>query len=121
IIYLIGKVKAQIPRCERAFALLEKSVGLLRDRFAEYHRDVVTSQNPLILFERFVGDVAQNTSAKDARLAGEFRRIIQFFQKQIQARSATMDPHIARVFEVANENINLIAGADADEGEEKIV
>lgn len=114
IIYLLDQVKSRIPRCERAFALIEKSIGILKEKFNEYHKDVVTSQNPFILFERFVGDVARNSSSKDARLAGEFRRIIQFFQKQMQNHAGRIDPQIAKVFEVANANIDIMEKGEKD-------
>ena len=60
IISSIAQVKKQIPRCDKAFAKIEQSVGLLEGNFDGYYKDFIQSQNPSTIIESFVIDVSQS-------------------------------------------------------------
>lgn len=95
-----------MSRCKNAIRLIQKSVGMLRDNFGRYYRDFVSSNNPAIIMESFVGDIAHQQNATPA-LAAEFRTIISHYRKAAQQRSS-MDPQMAKVLGRIEENFKVL-------------
>ena len=105
IINSIAQGKKQIPRCEKAFAKIEQSVGLLEGNFDGYYKDFIQSQNPSTIIESFVIDVSQSGGA-DAQTTQQFRKIISYYQKATQGK--IKDPKIRKVFDMLNDNFNAM-------------
>lgn len=85
IIKIIKKLKNRIPRCEKAFNKITNAVNMLRDNLGEYYKDYVTSQNPSIIIESFIVDVAKSET-EDREVAMQFAQIIKYFKSQTQNR-----------------------------------
>jgi hypothetical protein len=102
----IGEVKKHIPRCDKAFDKIASSVGLLRNNFDDYYKDFVISQNPGIIIESFVGDVAKSSSA-DVQTTAQFRKIIQFY-KQRMAAAKIDDPKIKKILGMVGSNLDVL-------------
>ena len=105
IIKSIAKVKKQIPRCEKAFAKIEQSIGLLEGNFNEYYKDFISSQNPSTIMESFVIDVSQSGDV-DAQTTRQFRKIINYYRKATQGK--IKDPKINKIFNMLNTNFDEI-------------
>jgi hypothetical protein len=105
IISSISQVKKQIPRCEKAFAKIEQSVGLLEGNFDGYYKDFIQSQNPSTIIESFVIDVSQSGGA-DSQTTRQFRTIIDYYRKATQGK--IKDPKIKKVFEMLNANFSAM-------------
>lgn len=105
IIKSIAKVKKQIPRCEKAFAKIEHSIGLLEDNFNGYYKDFIQSQNPSTIMESFVIDVS-NSGNVDAQTTRQFRKIINYYRKATQGK--IKDPKINKIFNMLNANFDEI-------------
>lgn len=105
IISSIAQVKKQIPRCEKAFAKIEQSVGLLEGNFDGYYKDFIQSQNPSTIIESFVIDVSQSGGG-DAQTTRQFRKIINYYQKATQGK--INDPKIKKVFDMLNTNFSVM-------------
>jgi hypothetical protein len=103
IIKSISQVKKQVPRCEKAFAKIEQSVGLLEGNFDGYYKDFIQSQNPSTIIESFVIDVSQSGGA-DSQTTRQFRTIINYYRKATQGK--IKDPKIKKVFDMLNDNFN---------------
>jgi hypothetical protein len=101
----IDKVRKHIPRCDRAFEKIKKSVHLLKNNFGGYYKDFVVSKNPGIIIENFVLDVADDSSA-DAETTRQFRQIISFYQEKM--RGQVKDPKIQKIFDLVGENLNIL-------------
>lgn len=102
----IKQLKAHIPRCDKAFNKIQQSVELLKTNFSGYYADFITSKNPSVIVENFVFDVA-NTSSGDAELTRQFREIVKFYKKQMANQAH--DPQIKQLFDLVDENINVLA------------
>jgi hypothetical protein len=98
IIKIIGKVRKQIPRCDKAFNKIANAVGMLKSNLGEYYKDYVSSQNPSIIIESFVSDVA-NAESADTEVAAQFAKIIQFFKKKMQT-AGNIDPKMQKIMNV---------------------
>jgi len=101
----IATIKKQIPRCDEAFNKIEESVHLLRDKFGGYYKDFITSQNPGIIVENFVLDVAKDSKA-NSKVTRQFRQIIGFYKKRMQGQ--IKDPKIKRIFDLVGANLNVL-------------
>jgi hypothetical protein len=101
----IGQVRKQIPRCEKAFDKIAKSVDLLRGNFDDYYKDFVISQNPGIIIENFVGDVAKNSSA-DMEVTRQFRQIIKHFKQKMAGK--VQDPKVKKLLSMMGKNLDVL-------------
>lgn len=101
----IQTIKKQIPRCDEAFNKIEESVNLLRENFGGYYKDFITSQNPGIIVENFVLDVAKDSKA-NFKVTQQFKQIIAFYKKRMQGQ--IKDPKIKRIFDLVGANLNVL-------------
>lgn len=101
----IQTIKKQIPRCDEAFSKIEESVNLLRDNFGGYYKDFITSQNPGIIVENFVLDVAKDSKA-NFKVTQQFKQIIAFYKKRMQGQ--IKDPKIKRIFDLVGANLDVL-------------
>jgi hypothetical protein len=109
LIDAISNMKKQIPRCDRAFAIIEKSVNMLEDNFKTYFRGSVEAQNPNVIIESFILDIS--TSQKGgASVAGEFRKIVQYLREK---GSSNQDPKVQKLFGMLNSQFSSL---DSDLG-----
>lgn len=108
----ITKVKGQIQGCDRAFDKITNSIGLLKNNFAEYHKDFLESGNPGIIIENFVGDVAKNSSA-DVKTTAQFGKIINFYRNKMQGMK-NKNPQITKLFSTIDENYKKLEEAQAE-------
>ena len=81
IIKAITAAKKQVPRCDKAFRLIENSVDMLKNGMSSYYKDFVASGNPAIIFENFINDISGDLHI-DTQTLGQFKRIIYHFRKQ---------------------------------------
>ncbi len=81
IITAITAAKKQIPRCDKAFRIIENSVDMLKNGMSSYYKDFVASGNPAIIFENFINDISSDLHI-DTQTLGQFKRIIFHFRKQ---------------------------------------
>jgi ubiquinone biosynthesis protein Coq4 len=84
IVKAITSAKKQIPRCDKAFRLIENSVDMLKNGMSSYYKDFVASGNPAIIFENFINDIAGDLHI-DTQTLSQFKRIIFHFRKQANA------------------------------------
>ncbi len=84
IVRAIGTAKKKIPRCDKAFRLVENSVDMLKNGMNSYYKDFVASGNPTIIFENFINDLSSDLNI-DTQTLGQFKRIIFYFRKQANA------------------------------------
>lgn len=93
IVQAIGAAKKQIPRCDKAFRLIENSVDLLKNGMSSYYKDFVASGNPVVIFENFINDLSGDLHI-DTQTMGQFKRIIFHFRKRAESmpkQSAKLD------------------------------
>jgi hypothetical protein len=83
IVQAIGAAKKQIPRCDKAFRLIENSVDLLKNGMSGYYKDFVASGNPTVIFENFINDLSGDLHI-DTQTMGQFKRIIFHFRKRAE-------------------------------------
>ena len=100
----IAKMKKQIPRCDKAFAIIENSVSLLEDNFKNYFRGSVEAGNPSIIIESFIVDISTTQKANSAT-AAEFRRIVTFLKEK---SSNTADPKVKKLFSMLNSQFSAM-------------
>lgn len=109
LISAIGELKKQpqLHRCQNAFRRIEQSVELLKDKFDDYYRDSVASENADMLVMNFIVDVS-NQGGANATLAREFRAIIKYMHEVSQKTGKNKDPNVQKIFKMLNNNFNLM-------------
>ena len=122
IINSLDDIKRQIPRCNEAFNKIRDSVGILKNNFGGYYKDFVASNNPTVIMENFVLDVASNTKSSP-KVTAQFRKIIGHYQKiaQQQAKNPQMQTlfaHVNKNFQELEKRTRAAAGSD-EEGEDE--
>lgn len=109
LISAIGELKKQpqLSRCHNAFRRIEQSVQLLREKFDDYYRDSIASENADMLVMNFIIDVS-NQGGANATLAREFRTIIKYMHSVSQKTGKSKDPNVKKIFNMLNNNFNLM-------------
>ena len=102
----IDQVKKQIPRCNDAFDKIKNATHMLKDNFGDYYKDFVESENPSIIMENFISDVANGTDG-DPKLVGQFKRIIGFYKKNAAAHMQK-NPQLKQVFSMVNSQLSAL-------------
>jgi hypothetical protein len=100
----IDKMKKQIPRCDKAFDVIAKSVTMLENKFEGYYKNSVEAENPSIIIESFIIDVSMSQKA-NASITSQFRKIIMFVKRQT---ANNKDPRVAKMFKVLNSQFNMM-------------
>lgn len=106
-------LKKQIPRCDGAFRKIDEALSSLKSNFGEYYTDYVATNNPSIMLETFIVDVAKNSSST-ARLAGEFNTILKYFQTTMANNpEAGADPRAQKLLSVIAGNCEILEKEEA--------
>lgn len=111
IVKAISAAKKQVPRCDKAFRLIENSVDMLKSGMSNYYKDFVASGNPAIIFENFINDIS-NELHVDTQTLGQFKRIIFHFRKQANSmpkKNAKLDG----VFTTLDKIMDIMEGGDS--------
>ena len=109
LIIALGELRKQpqLHRCVNAFARIEKSVSLLREKFNDYYRESIASENPNMLVMNFIVDVS-NQGGASASLTREFRIIIGYMQNIGNKSGKAKDPNVQKVFKMLNSSFSLM-------------
>jgi hypothetical protein len=109
LITAIGDLKKQpqLHRCHNAFKRIEQSVHLLRDKFDDYYRESVASENADMLVMNFIMDVS-NQGGANATLAREFRTIINYMRQMSEKSGKSKDPNVQKIFKMLNNNFAMM-------------
>lgn len=115
----INDIRKHIPRCDKAFDKIEESVKLLQTNFDGYYKDFIQSQNPGIIIENFVLDVAQDSNA-DPQTTLQFRKIINFYKDHMKKQNIK-DPKIQKLFDMLGQNLDVLEkkGGTSEKKKEK--
>lgn len=100
--------RPELHRCHKAFKKIKDSVQLLKDRFSDYYRDFLNTENSNIIMEHFILDVSKEAGS-DPQLVMQFRTIINYYRKQVQ--NANMDPKVKAMLDKFSEQFG--GGSDA--------
>ena len=100
----IDKMKKQIPRCDKAFDIIAKSVSMLENNFDGYYKTSVEAENPSIIIESFIVDVSMSQKS-NATTTSQFRKIIMFMKRQT---ASIKDPRVSKLFKILNSQFNLM-------------
>ena len=109
LIKAISDLKKQpaLHRCHNAFKRIEQSVGLLKEKFDDYYRESVASENADMLVMNFIMDVS-NQGGANATLAREFRTIIKYMHDVSQKTGKNKDPNVKKIFKMLNNNFAMM-------------
>ena len=113
----IDKMKKQIPRCNKAFDIIAKSVSLLENKFEGYYKTSVEAENPSIIIESFIIDVSMSQKA-NASITSQFRKIIMFMKRQ---SANSKDPRVSKLFKILNSQFSMMqqeTGIDPESDDE---
>lgn len=100
----ISNMKKMIPRCDKAFSIIENSVSMLEDNFKSYFRNSVEAGNPSIIIESFIVDISTSQKA-NASVTREFRRIVAFLKEK---SAGNTDPKIKKLFGMLNSQFSAV-------------
>lgn len=89
-----------VSRCDKAFAKIRASIGLLKGNFTNYYRDFLEAGDSTIIMQHFITDVTKSTEA-DVETIRQFRTIIRYYQKM--AAQKVTNPRMKAMFDRANE------------------
>lgn len=116
IIKAITAAKKQVPRCDKAFRLIENSVDMLKNGMSTYYKDFVASGNPAIIFENFINDISSDLHIDTATL-GQFRRIIFHFKKQADSMPKK-NQKLDGVFSTLDKIMNMMSEGTENEAKD---
>lgn len=91
--------RPELSRCQKAFAKIKDSVHLLKDRFNNYYRDFIDTQDNTIIMQHFILDVSKETKV-DMATNAQFRTIIAYYREI--ARDQMDNPKIKMLFDTVN-------------------
>ncbi len=105
ILESIKVARKQISRCGDAFNMMEKMIHKFEEKFPTYYKYFVLTDNPYIILERYIKDVAEEAKSTNAKTRGQFRRILTHFSKKLN-EVPTGDNDIREVMNLA-EALNI--------------
>lgn len=108
----IDEIKTKIPRCNEAFDKIKNATHLLKDNFGDYYKDFVESENPTIIMENFISDVAQSAEGSP-QLIMQFKRIISFYRKNAEQHMQS-NPQLKQVFSMVNSQLSTLENMGRD-------
>lgn len=97
--------RPELSRCKKAFGKIKSSVNLLKDRFGNYYKDFIKTQESTIIFEHFILDVSKSTDIDPQEIA-QFRTIIDYYRKIASQQS--QNPKIKVLFEKVEESFKAL-------------
>lgn len=100
----IGKMRKQIPRCDKAFDVIENSVKMLETNFTSYYRSSVEAENPSVIVENFIVDISTSQKA-NATVTSQFRKIVNYLKEK---GSQNNDPKVKKLFGMLNNQFTTI-------------
>jgi len=106
----------KLSRCKRAFTKIKNSVSLLEGNFDDYYKNFVQSQNPSVIMESFIVDIAERENA-DPETTRQFRMIITHIRNMAKERKIN-DPQMEQMFNALNEKMDHVEGAMKEEDAE---
>lgn len=124
----LGDIKSvpELNRCNEAFKKIEDSMELMQENFSTYYRDMQISGDRTMLMQNFVLDVAKSGKSSP-KMTVQFRKIIQFYQKQSQAMPQSkemkavfgaLDSNMKELETRSQETADLEAASTSNGGEE---
>lgn len=116
IVKAITAAKKQIPRCDKAFRLIENSVDMLKSGMSTYYKDFVASGNPAVIFENFINDIS-GTLHINSTTMGQFKRIIFHFRKQAN-NMPKKNPKLDGVFSTLDKIMEIMDEGEGTGGDE---
>jgi hypothetical protein len=106
----IAGLRKQIPRCDKAFDIIENSVKMLEDNFTNYYRSSVVAENPSIIALDFISDVSNKQKTSPIVMA-QFHRIMSFLREQ---NSNVTNPKTKEVLSMLNGQFSMLGMNDID-------
>jgi len=118
LISSLGDLRKQpkLSRCNRAFKRIEMSVDLLNEKFSDYYRESIITQNPDTLVGNFIYDVSQQ-GKDDPKLMREFKTIINYMEELSRTNGKANDPKVKQIFAMLQNNFNLMEKVDRQGGQ----
>ncbi len=110
----IGKMKKQIPRCDKAFLIIENSVNLLESNFKTYYRQSVQAGDPSMIVQNFLVDVSMTQNASPSIMA-QFKKIFYELNKR---SSQSNDPNVKKLLKMLNSQFSMMEKEVAKESGE---
>lgn len=104
-------VKKHIPRCDKAFKILENSVGLLESNFQKYYTDMKCSGNTSVIMENFIMDVTSDNESADISVRSQFRTIISKYRK-LMSGSVAKDPRNKELLKHVEANLDVLENGE---------
>jgi hypothetical protein len=104
LISTITTLREKIPRCDKAFDVIENSVNMLKTNFKDYFRESVETENPASILQSFIIDVG-NTQKANPVVVAQFRKITSFMKKNA---ANSNDPNVKKLFKMLNNQFNAI-------------
>ena len=94
----------ELSGCHKAFSKLSNSKVLFENNFDSYYKDFVKSQNPGIMLESFISDVAKQEDTNKS-LVPQLRKIVSYYRKNM---SKISDPKINTLFNMLEKNFSIL-------------
>lgn len=96
----------ELSGCHKAFSKLRNSKSLFQNNFNSYYKDFIKSQNPGIMLESFISDVAKQDDTNKS-LIPQLRKIVAYYRKNM---SKISDPKVNTLFNILEKNFQIIDG-----------
>lgn len=108
LIEAIGKARAQLPRCGKAFDLISNSTNLLTSNFNTYYKDFIQTKNGSVIMESFISDVMSDAMGDniDYDCIRQLKDIISFIKSNSQNRPK--NPQVDKLFDALNEKMSFV-------------
>lgn len=100
----IAKLRKQIPRCDKAFDIIENSVKMLENNFSNYYKSSVEAENPSVIIESFIIDISESQSASPV-VTAQFKRIVAYLKEK---SAGNKDPKVKKLFGMLNSQFSAM-------------
>ncbi len=112
----LNVARKQIRGCDGAFNKIYGSLNMLEDNFDGYYLDVIRTQNPNMLVEGFISDVARKQDY-DPKIGRQFKMILGHYKKK--SKGKITDPRVNLLLTALGNKLNILEeDQDSDDDDE---
>ena len=89
---VLDDIQKQLPHCKQALNKIKNSLSMLHTNFEGYYKEFYVTNNPSVILEGFISDVASSNNksgVQSAVISGQFKKIIMFYKTAYKKQIAT--------------------------------
>jgi hypothetical protein len=119
IMKFIGTMKKDVPGCERAMELMERSSKLFEENYIDYYKTMIKTGSPISMIENFTADVIKDNNNGSIKDLLQLKKLSRFLRKMI-AKQGAVPENVRKMMDKLENVFDSIGTNEFDEDFQEI-